>query len=67
MTSPKPGVGTRGNELTPESIREQGGNYSLLLIGRTIDGHVGLEETLTLSRGISEAEGVNGHKVQALI
>ena len=32
-----------------------------------MDGHVGLEETLTRSRGVPGAEGVNRHKAQALI
>lgn len=59
FTSPKSGMGPRGNEFTPKSIHEQGENSSLM-IGRTMQSHVGLEETLTLSRGIPGAKRVNG-------
>lgn len=38
---------------------------SSLMSGMTTDGHGGLEETL--SRRIPEVEGVNWHKVQALL
>lgn len=38
-----------------------------VMSGMTMDGHVGLEEALALSRGMPEAEGVNWHKVQAVI
>lgn len=41
--------------------------YLEVMSGMTMDGHVGLEEALALSRGMPEAEGVNWHKVQAVI